>query len=287
MKGSFFFLFLTIFVLGFKPSISSYSSFPINEDLNTLNVEADISSEIIFYWEDKFNKKEKAKIKEWLKQTTYAAQNVLGNFPFDLHFYIHRDNNAREPVPWGNTKRSDIQGVKFHVNPNFSLGEFLNDWTAPHEISHLAIPFLGPENAWFAEGFATFMQGQILIEMNEFTSQQIQDKYMSKLANALPFYQSNSPFIMVADSLRRNHHFPEMYWGSVTFFDNLNQHLIKTKGKSLNELLQEYQKCCRLKDKNLDDLIRSFGELTGDAYTKKLFRSYQKEPARNVMPKNY
>lgn len=88
----------------------------------------------------------------------------------------------------------------------------------------------------------------------------------------------------MADSLRRSHHYPEMYWGSVTFFYNLNQHLIEAKGKSLTDLIQEYQKCCRLKDKNLDELINSFDELSGDIYSQKLLRSYQKEPARNVMP---
>lgn len=287
MKFTFILIFFTFLVLGLNTSLISQPSFSINgEDPPALNYEVEQQHKIIFHWEDRFNKKEKAKIKEWLNRTTQAVQNVLGNYPFDLHFYIHRAENSRGPVPWANTERSETQGVNFHVNPDFSLEELLNDWTAPHEISHLAIPFLGPENAWFAEGFATYMQGQILIEMKEFTSQQIQDKYERKLTNALPYYQSNSPFIDVADSLRRNHHYPEMYWGSVTFFDNLNQHLQNTKEKSLNELLQKYQKCCRLKDETLNDLMKSFDELGDDTYAQKLLSSYQNEPAKDVMPKH-
>ena len=240
-------------------------------------------AEIIFHWEDHFNNKEKEKIKTWLNKTALATQQTVGNYPFDIHFYIHRADNADEPVPWGNTERSEIQGVTFHVNPNFSLEEFLHDWTAPHEISHLAIPFPGKSNRWFSEGFATYMQGQILIEMGEFTPEQIEAKYQKKLSNCRPYYQSDSPFIVVADSLKRNHHYPEMYWGSVTFFVNMDQHLQKSEGKSLNELLQEYQACCRSNDKNLNDLIRSFDRLTNDTYPSDLLEAYRFGKAREVM----
>jgi hypothetical protein len=186
-------------------------------------------------------------------------------------------------VPWGNTERSEIQGVTFYVNPDFSLEEFLHDWTAPHEISHLAIPFPGKSNKWFSEGFATYMQGLVLIEMGEFTAEQIEEKYQKKLANCQPYYQSDSPFIFVADSLKSHHHYPEMYWGSVTFFKNLDQHLQETQGKSLNELLQNYQSCCRLNDKNLNDLILSFDQLAGDSYASELLDAYRYRPAKEVI----
>lgn len=241
-------------------------------------------AEIIFHWEDHFNNKEKDKITLWLNKTALAAQQTLGNYPFDIHFYIHRSDNANEPVPWGNTERSEIQGVTFHVNPEFSIEEFLNDWTAPHEISHLAIPFPGKSNRWFSEGFATYMQGQILIKMGEFTTAEIETKYKKKLSNCWTYYQSDSPFIAVADSLKSNHHYAEMYWGSVTYFANLNQHLKQTQDLSLNELLQEYQTCCRLNDENLSDIIRSFDQLTNNSYSSDLLDAYQNGPAREIMP---
>jgi hypothetical protein len=242
-------------------------------------------TEPIFHWEDKFNKEEKYKITTWLNKTASATQQTLGNYPFDLHFYIYRADDANEPVPWGNTERSEIQGVTFYVNPDFTLEEFLHDWTAPHEISHLAIPFPGRSNKWFSEGFATYMQGLILIEMEEFTTEQIEEKYQKKLGNCRPYYQSDSPFIFVADSLKSNHHYPEMYWGSVTYFANLDKYLTQTQNKSLTEFLQAYQLCCRLKDKNLDDFIQSFDQLSGNPYAGELLDAYQYGKARDVIPK--
>ena len=128
------------------------------------------------------------------------------------------------------------------------------------------------------------MQGQILIKMGEFTLEEIENKYQKKLKMCQPYYQSDSPFIVVADSLKRNHHYPEMYWGSVTYFVNLDQHLLQTQGKSLNELLQEYQTCCRLNDENLSDIIRSFDQLTNDSYPSELLEAYRYGPAREIMP---
>ena len=274
MKITLIFTIATILFVGYSPSVSNSASIIP-------------PAEIIYHWEDHFDKKEKEKITTWLNKTALATQQTVGNYPFDLHFYIHRSENAKEPVPWGNTERSEIQGVTFHVNPDFSLEEFLHDWTAPHEISHLAIPFPGKSNRWFSEGFATYMQGQILIKMGEFTPEQIETKYQKKLSNCRPYYQSDSPFIVVADSLKRNHHYPEMYWGSVTFFVNLDQHLQQTQGKSLNELLQEYQTCCRSNDKNLNDLIHSFDRLTNDSYPSELLEAYRFGKARDVIPGNH
>jgi hypothetical protein len=292
MKNIFLIALATLLIVGYHPLVSNSSAFPNTDDesFKVFHEHSDRSTgvinpaEIIFHWEDDFNKKEQDKIKTWLNKTALATQQTVGNYPFDIHFYIHRSDDAREPVPWGNTERSEIQGVTFHVNPAYSLEEFLNDWTAPHEISHLAIPFPGQSNRWFSEGFATYMQEQVLINMGEFTTEQVEKKYKKKLSNCWPYYQSDSPFIVVADSLKNNHHYPEMYWGSVTFFVNLDQYLQQTEGMSLNELLQEYQLCCRANDEDLNDIIRSFDRLTNDSYPSDLLDAYRNGPARAIMP---
>ena len=239
------------------------------------------------YWKDKFNKKEKEKVKLWLDAVSSACSEVLGEYPFKININIFRVDNAKEPVPWAQTVRSGEQGVNFHIDPDFTLEEFLKDWTAAHEISHLSIPFLGPENMWFAEGYATYMQGQILIEMEEFSLEQIEEKYLRKLSKALPYYQSNSSFTQVADSLKSQHRYPDLYWGSATFFVQLNNYLMEKKGISLTEIISDYQSCCRLDDENISDLIISFDKLIGDSYASELLNSYKSTPARNVIKLDY
>lgn len=249
----------------------------------TCRLLSDPDNKYTIHWQDKFNKEEKAKVEHWLEVVNSACTEVLGEYPFKINFNIYKVNNAREPVPWAQTVRSNEQGVNFHIDPDFTLEEFLNDWTAPHEISHLSIPFLGPENMWFAEGYATYMQGQILIAMKEFSKEQIEDKFQSKLRKAIPYYQSNSPFIEVADSLKNHYLYPELYWGSATYFASLNNYLLEKHGSSLTEIISEYQSCCRLSDDTLSDLMKSFNKLIGDPYASDLLESYKRNPARDVI----
>ena len=82
-------------------------------------------------------------------------ERSIGSYPFTVTYYLSRKDNASEPVPWANTVRSGEQAVEFYVDPSYDLSEFLADWTAPHEISHLSIPYVGRSNMWFSEGYAS------------------------------------------------------------------------------------------------------------------------------------
>ncbi len=237
---------------------------------------------IVFHWEDDFSNDEKKKLITWLNTTSNAAFKLLGNYPFELHFHLYRASSANEPVPWANTIRAGKQGVDFYVNPDFALGDFLKDWTAPHEISHLAIPAVGSENAWFSEGFASFLQGEILVGMSEFPQEEIDAIYQAKRDMAEPFFDSKKPFAKIASRLKRDHDYAALYWGGAGFFAKLDEHLIKTKGIKFAEMLKSYQNCCRLSDQDLDDVVSSFDKISGDAFSTELLYKYRNEKAKDV-----
>ena len=270
-------IFATLFVFGLKfmnKTENELASKSISSNTN--------SAAIQFHYEDSFSPEEKKKVEKWLNMTAKATQDVLGAFPFVLNFYIHRSDDAGEPVPWAHTQRTADQGVHFHIDPSYSLSEFLKDWTAPHEISHLAIPFVGKSNSWFAEGFATYMQNEILLAMGECTQTDIDEKFASKLNNARPYYQVDEPFAEVAMSLRKKHKYPEMYWGGALFFIQLDQLLKKENDISLCDLFQEYEVCCRLSDKNLSQVLNSFDSLVEGSPANDLMLIYTTQAARTV-----
>ncbi len=238
---------------------------------------------IVWHWEDGFTPDEKEKVRNWLHSVTCAVDSTVGPFLFDLHFHIHRRNNSIEPVPWANTRRSpSSQGVDFHIDPDFSMSAFMDDWTAPHEISHLSIPYLGRDHAWFAEGFASFMQYQVMKEMGLYTAAEVKEKYKSKLALAKPYYSDAKDFITTARDLYRQHLYPAMYWGSASFFIQLDETLRNKKDTSLPELVREYQICCRLKDGSIDEVIASWDRILGGTTCQQLLRSYGTESAASV-----
>jgi hypothetical protein len=276
----------TVFLL-FLCSISCGSLFlwSHSEDTEIVLNAPTVSNEytnIVFHYEDSFSLDEKEKLEYWLKETAQAAQKTLGKYPFPLHFYLHRSDEANEPVPWAHTQRTSDQGVHFHVNSFYSLSDFMSDWTAPHEISHLAIPFVGKSNSWFSEGFATYMQNEVLLEMGECTQKDIDKKFDSKLENAKPYYQEDQPFSEVAMGLRKKYKFPEMYWGSTLYFSQLDSILQKKENTTLVEVLKRYQNCCRLEDKNLDQLLRSLDGLVNGEPAIDLMIDYTTLPAREI-----
>lgn len=241
------------------------------------------NSSIEWHWEDEFSIAEQDKVEAWLNSVTGAVESTLGIFPFTLHFYIHRRNGSSEPVPWASTRRNYVQGVDFHIDPSFSLQAFMDDWTAPHEISHLSIPYLGREQSWFAEGFASYMQYQIMQKLGICSEQEVGEIYAEKIEGVRPYYDRDQDFVTVARELRSRNHYSVMYWGSASYFIQIDKRLKVEHGLELTGFIKEYQRCCRLKDESFEELIESWDRLLGEPIFSELLRSYQSGPASEIL----
>jgi len=161
----------------------------------------------------------------------------------------------------------------------------MKDWTAPHEISHLAIPFLGKSNSWIAEGFATYMQNEILLELKEMSQAEVDEKYRRKLSNAYPYYQENSTFAETAMALRKRNYYAEMYWGGAYFFMQLDKRLKAEKNMNLCAILKQYQDCCRMGDSNINDVLKSLDKISKSSIAQDLMEEYKSKPSKMIMNK--
>jgi hypothetical protein len=252
-------------------------------DISTLNYISGLeANRIVWHWENRFSRKEVIQIKAWLKEIDFAVIQTLGNYAFEIHYYIHRSTRGNEPVPWAHTTRKDIQGVHFHVNMDFDLDDFLTDWTAQHEISHLAIPFVGSKNAWFSEGYATFMQYKIMQKQGVYTSDQVHEKFQTRIEECKESYQSDKPLPIVADSLKQKWEYPDMYWGGFTFFYMLDEQLNRSKNMELSLLIEQYGNCCRINDSTPSDLCTTLDSISGSNLASQLLDRYMTVPARDI-----
>jgi len=242
---------------------------------------------IEWHWEDEFSAAEKEKVEEWLYRVSAATESTIGAYPFTMHFYIHRRNGASEPVPWASTRRYPIQGVDFHIDPSYSLESFLDDWTAPHEISHLSIPYLGRAEAWFAEGFASYMQYQIMQRLGIYSRQEVGDRYWNKIESVRPYFERDLDFVSVSRELQRKNNYPAMYWGGASYFMHMNQQLMAEHKLEFTSLLKEYLLCCRLKDDSLEELIDSWDSLLGEPLFRSMLHSYRNDPASGVLEADF
>jgi hypothetical protein len=228
-------------------------------------------AEIVWHWQDRFDAGERQKLTEWIRLTVSGVEKSVTTYPFDVHIFFHRRQRAGEPVPWAHTERSGIQGVRFHVDPDYPLDDLLADWTAAHELSHLTIPSLNRKYAWFAEGFASYMQYQVMHVMNILSKTEMERKYQAHITRADKRYRFHKlPFIDAAGKLRNRREYATMYWGGAVYFLQIDQAL-KTKGGSLAETIKIYMQCCRNRKTNFQQLINELDRLSsGNIFSNQL-----------------
>jgi hypothetical protein len=214
-----------------------------------------------FHWEDDFNPEERQRLRQWIEQTDAALTSLVGDLPLTRHIYLHRRDNSREPVPWAHTQRGSEQGVHFHVDPRFPQSAFLEDWTAPHELSHLIIPYLGEGYSWFAEGFASYMQYQVMGAMGVIEPDEIDRRYADRFQRAERKFgaaggsYTDMPFAKAAPKLRAARQYPTMYWGGAVYFWQVDQWLQQHAGTTLTNALQSYVDCCRNNPARINELM--------------------------------
>lgn len=254
----------------------------ISLPLDISTVEDQNDYRIIWHWVDDFSDDEKKKLKKWIRKVYISAQEILGEYPFNMHIYFHR-NNRETAVTFGHTKRGPRQSAHFYVNPDYELEEFLGDWIAPHELSHLSMPFVGPNRKWYAEGYATYLSRKVMTQMGYYNAAEFDSLYYSKIRGTLPYYNSRNTFPEVSDSLLDVHEYGLMYWGSTSFFMTSDSLLREKHNMKLTEVIFNYQPCCRLKDENLSDIMASYDQLINDTLFTHLLWRYENLPSSKVM----
>ncbi|GAB5414098.1 MAG: hypothetical protein Cons2KO_17010 [Congregibacter sp.] len=211
-------------------------------------------AELQWHWEDSFRDDEKNKLQLWLREASQGVEAFAGAFPFDVHVHLHRRDGASQPVPWANTERSGRQAIHFYVDAQYGLQAFREDWTAAHEFSHLIIPYVGRSNAWFAEGFASYLQHSVMVEIGVIDHAEAlrrRDQKMSKAVKKLAAAAEPLPDTM--PELRKQGAYPTFYWGGAVYFERVDAALLLS-GTSLRQVLQDYLHCCRQGRRSLDGL---------------------------------
>ena len=237
-----------------------------------------------FHWQDDFTSEEQQRLRAWIEQTDAALTSLVGQLPMTRHIYLHRRDNSREPVPWAHTQRGAQQGVHFHVDTRFPQSEFLKDWTAPHELSHLVIPYLGESYSWFAEGFASYMQYQVMGAMDVMDVDEINQRYAKRFQRAERKFSTGSnsytdmPFAKAAPKLRAARQYPTMYWGGAVYFFQVDQWLQQHADSSLISVLQSYVDCCRNNPARINELMTVLDSLVESKVFSHCMAEFRQKP---------
>lgn len=202
-------------------------------------------AEPLWHWEDEFSPAQKARLTAWIEESVKAVEDFVAPFDFDIDVHFRRSDSG-QAVPWANTIRSRRQGLNFHVNPNASAQALRDDWTAYHEVSHLLLPYLGRDHAWFSEGFASYMQFRVMHDAGVIDAAEMQARYRSRIDRAKSrFDMQDMPFVEAAPMLKAKRDYPTMYWGGAIYFLRVDTRL-RAAGTSLRGVVAQYVACCRV-----------------------------------------
>ncbi|MFT6754184.1 MAG: hypothetical protein ACJA2O_004387 [Candidatus Azotimanducaceae bacterium] len=251
----------------------SYAQQPIvNENLEVPGGQFKIN------WKSRFDWREREKIKTWLTQAANTASLVNGRFPLrTTRININRTVKGRSAVPWAHTLReSTPEGVEFHVNPNATLASFVKDWTAVHEFSHLYIPYPGSRDVWISEGFASYYQNILMARGKILSGKQAWQKLADGFHRGSRDQKNNIKLHKL--SAGRSGGTMRVYWSGALYFLEADLNLRNT-GQSLDEVINEYVKCCRTSRKytNGSILATEFDRIAGREIFHPLYNKYANE----------
>ena len=185
----------------------------------------------------------------------------------------------RGPVPWAHTVRqTSPEGVAFHVNPARSLEEFVSDWTAVHEFSHLYIPYPGGRDIWISEGFASYYQNILMARAGVLSEKQAWQKLSDGFKRGMGDRNRNVSLGDLSPNMRKKRAFMRVYWSGALYFLEADIKL-RSVGNSLDNIVSEFSRCCRTNVRywNGIKLARSFDEIAETHLFEPLFREYESE----------
>jgi hypothetical protein len=232
-----------------------------------------------------FADEDKDKISRWLQKGVNATRATLGVYPRPLELYVY-PKKSNQPVPWAHTRRDNLESIHFYIDSRFPLKKFVDDWTIYHEISHLALPYLGSEYSWFSEGFASYMQYQIMAETGILDGT-LKQRYEQKISPHLRWFNSDLAASIIAKRLMSKKNYPAAYWGGAWFFVVADKQLRQKHNITLNMLLEQYQDCCRLRDENIQDVVASFDKLIDAPLFSTLLHRFENQAAQEVYPQEF
>lgn len=224
-------------------------------------------------WRSDFSLEEKNFLRQWLNKATHTASQLAGKFPREKSRIVieragGRRLTSRWPVPWGQTLRRGLDGVLFQVNLEKTMNDYVGDWTAPHEFSHLFIPYPGQADIWLSEGFASYYQNILMAREGIYSPQTAWQKLYEGFVRAEGDRNSNHTLREVSRERRRYRATMRIYWSGALYFLEADIAIRQATNntRSLDWVLDQYINCCRHQQERWtgEQMVESFDEIVGD-----------------------
>lgn len=188
-------------------------------------------------------------IAKWLEATATDVTLTYGRFPNPSpHIIVMPIGSNRwssdRAVPFGRVIRDGGEVIELFVNQGKSLEEFMGDWTATHEFSHLMLPYVGSRHKWISEGFAQYYQNVLLARSGTYSQDMAWEKLHAGLERGSASRPELSPNEAASQGVRGAR--MKVYWTGAAIALLADVQIREKSGnrESLDTVLERLQTCC-------------------------------------------
>ena len=149
-----------------------------------------------------------ALLTEWTQRSATIVAHYFGQFPVaEVRIVVIPVDGTR--VAGGTTFGTPAPLIRVRVGSQVDAAALLNDWVLVHEMTHLALPDIGADHAWLAEGLAVYIEGVARVQAGNRSIEDVFAEEMHSMPRGLPGPQDAG--------LDHDHSWGRTYWGGAMF----------------------------------------------------------------------
>lgn len=238
---------------------------------------------LLIDWRGSFSTAEKHKLLRWQESVAETMSLLHGSLPRDRIRIALQPYSASSAVPFARVLRQEPEGVLFYINPKRSEREFVSDWTAYHEFSHLFIPYPGMNDIWFSEGLASYYQNVLQYRARLLTAAEARQKLLAGFERGRNDNAHQDLTLgELSGAMRERHAYMRVYWSGALYFLEADLALREQAGEtaapgSLDDVLREFGACCLQSEKTWNGLAiaTEFDRIAGQQLFVPLFKRFE------------
>ena len=230
---------------------------------------------------------ERIKLRAWLDRISRAVLSAYGRLPLpevqvlvipvgQLSSGGHGADNP-QAVHFGQSIRGQGNALELLVDPSRPAGEFADDWTAVHELSHLMHPYLGDRGTWLAEGLATYYQNVLRARSGMLTPAQAWDRLYQGFKRGAKT-PSDETLEQIASNMHRTHAYQRVYWAGAAYWLTVDRDLRRASDGAMNleTALARFRDCClpAYHEWKPEDFVARLGALAGNSVFVDRYREF-------------
>ena len=228
-----------------------------------------------------------AMLQRWAEEAARATVLPSGRFPLRSARVEVREMQSRgdSPVPWGQTSRDGDVSVLLYVRRGANYEQLRADWTAVHEFSHLAHPYLGERGRWLAEGLASYHQNVLRARAGLLAAEDAWQKLDAGFRRGEAV--GGGPTL---DAMgRQRGGTMRVYWAGAAYWLEMDLALRRDHATTLQAVLDRYALCCLDGTAHVapEDFVAALDRAAGIELFARRYRDYADSTAFPSLAESY